>query len=416
MPIGSPFYERTGPLCTSNLWKDWSGYYAVCSFDTIHTPEYFAFRHSAGLIDVTPLFKYKVTGPDASAFLSRVMVKNIDKLAVGRVAYLCWCNDEGMVIDDGTVMHISENEFFVTSADPSYLWLSRFTRGFDTTIEDVTDTIGGLALQGPTSRDILKQCVDIDMDALKFFGITEGKLEDIPVRVSRTGYTGDLGYEIWTENEHCVKLWDALMKHGKNYNITPAGLDALDVTRIEAGLILNGADYFNASHMLIEDRMSTPYELGLGWTVNLQRSIFNGQAALMKEKEEGSLWATVGLDIDWPELEAIYNKFGLPPEVDGHAWRTSIPLYDNNDHNKWIGYATSGTWSPSLKKNIAIATIQIPYSKAGTKIQFEVTVEHRRHLVSAIVGPTQFFNPERKRSNPGLEVEVKSEQKVEVVR
>lgn len=416
MPIGSPFFERTSPLCTSMNWKDWSGYYAVCSFDTTHIPEYFAFRHAAGLIDVTPLFKYKVTGPDASAFLSRVTVKNIDKLAVGRVAYLCWCNDEGRVIDDGTVMHVSENEFFVTSADPSYLWLSRYTRGYDATIEDVTDEIAGLALQGPTSRDILRQCVDIDMDTLKFFGISEGKLNDIPVRVSRTGFTGDLGYEIWTENEHAIKLWDALMTHGKNYNIKPAGLDALDMTRIEAGLILNGADYFNASHMLIEARMSTPYELGLGWTVNLKRSKFNGQAALAKEKEEGSKWATVGLDINWPELEIIYNRYGLPPEVDSHAWRTSIPLYDNNDHNKQIGYATSGTWSPSLKKNIAIATIQKGYDKAGTKIQFEVTVEHTRHTVSAIVGPTQFYNPDRKRSNPGLEKKNIAEKDIELVK
>ena len=416
MPIRSPFYERTRPLCTSMNWKDWSGYYAVCSFDTIHIPEYFAFRHAAGMIDVTPLFKYKVTGTDASAFLSRVMVKNIDKLGVGRVAYLCWCNDEGKVIDDGTVMHISENEFFVTSADPSYLWLSRFTRGFDATIEDVTDTVAGLALQGPTSRDILKQCVDINMDTLKFFGIREGKLDNIPVRVSRTGYTGDLGYEIWTENANALRLWDALMAHGKNYNITPAGLDALDMTRIEAGLILNGADYYNASHMLIEARMSTPYELGLGWTVNLKRSNFNGQAALMQEKEEGSIWAMVGLDINWPELEAVYNKYGLPPEVDGHAWRTSIPIYDNNDHNKQIGYATSGTWSPSLKKNIAIATIQKKYDTPGKRIQFEVTVEHTRHLVSAIVGPTQFFNPERKRSNPALDKEVKQEPKAKAVK
>ncbi|MBL4755021.1 MAG: aminomethyltransferase family protein [Flavobacteriales bacterium] len=408
MPIPSPFYERTGLLCTSMNWKDWAGYYAVASFDTVHIPEYFAFRQSAGLIDVTPLFKYKVTGPDAAAFLSRVMVKNIDQLKVGRVAYLCWCNDQGKVIDDGTVMHVSEHAFFVTSADPSFLWLSRFTRGYDTTIEDVTDAIAGLALQGPTSRDILKNCVDVDMDALKFFEVSEGHLEGIPVHVSRTGFTGDLGYEIWTENEHSIKLWDALMKHGKNYNIRPCGLDALDMTRIEAGLILNGADYFNAAHVLIEDRMSTPYELGLGWTVNLDRSTFNGQAALKREKEKGSLWATVGLDINWPELEAIYNRYGLPPEVDGHAWRTSIPIYDNNDHNKQVGYATSGTWSPTLKKNIAIATIQKAYGAPGTKIQFEVMVEHTRHLVSAFVGPTQFYNPERKRSNPGLVQDVVS--------
>jgi len=385
------------------LWKEWSGYYAVKTYEVVHTPEYFAFRHAAGLLDVTPLFKYRVTGADASKFLSRVMVKNINKLKEGRVSYCCWCNDAGKVIDDGTVMHISENEFFITSADPSFLWLSRFTRGYDVQMEDVTDSIAGLALQGPTTREVLRQCTDVDMDNLKFFAVTKGKIDGLDVRISRTGYTGDLGYEIWTENKNALHLWDTIMDAGKNYDIIPAGLDALDMTRIEAGLILKGADYYNASHVLIENRKISPYELGLGWTVNLDREPFNGQVALRAEKENGSTWATVGLDINWPELETIYNSYALPPEVSSEAWRTSIPIYDNSDHNKQIGYATSGTWSPTLKKNIAIATIQKEYAKPGTKIQFEITVEHSRHLVSAIVGKTQFFNPERKRSNPALE-------------
>jgi aminomethyltransferase len=403
MPLPTPFFERTSKLCTSMSYKEWSGYYAVRTYDTVYVPEYFAFRHSAGLLDVTPLFKYAVTGKDAASFLSRVMVKNIHKLKVGRVSYLCWCNDDGKVIDDGTVMHISEEEFFVTSADPSYLWLKRFTRGYDVEVEDVTDTICGLALQGPTSREILRQCTDHDMDQLKFFGVTEAVIDGFDVRISRTGYTGDLGYEIWTENKNALRLWDTIMDAGKDYDILPAGLDALDITRIEAGLILKGADYYNASHVLIEDRKVSPYELGLGWTVNLDREPFNGQAALMKEKEEGSFWGTVGLDISWPELETIYAKYGLPPEVPGDAWRTSIPVYAEDDHFKQVGYATSGTWSPTLKKNIAIAILETPHDKIGSKLQFEITVEHTRHLVSAEVCKTQFFNPERKRSNPGLE-------------
>jgi len=401
MPIGTPFHERTSKLCTSMKWKEWSGYYAVCSYKMLHDPEYFAFRHSAGLLDVTPLFKYVIKGNDAAGFLARVMVKDISKLKEGRVSYCCWCNDDGNVVDDGTVMHIGPNEFMVTSADPSFYWLKRFERGYDVQIENVTDNTAALALQGPTSRDILKQVVDLDIDTLKFFGVRKGKLDGFDITVSRTGYTGDLGYEIWTANENALKLWDALMDAGKNYDILPAGLDALDNTRIEAGLILKGVDYYNAQHVIIKDRMSTPYELGLGWTVNLKREPFNGQAALIKEKEESlSKWAMVGLDIDWPELEAIYNSYGLPPEVCGHAWRESIPVYDNNDANNQIGYATSGTWSPTLKKNIALATIQKQYEKPGTKVQFEVTVEHKRYTVTAIVGKPQFFNPERKRSNP----------------
>ncbi|PCJ87550.1 MAG: hypothetical protein COA57_04505 [Flavobacteriales bacterium] len=403
MPIGTPFHERTSNLCTSMRWKEWSGYYAVCSYNSLHEPEYFAFRHSAGLLDVTPLFKYSVKGKDAEKFLSRVMVKNIAKLKVGRVSYLCWCNDEGKVVDDGTCMRLDEDVFFVTSADPCYYWFKRFTRGYDVEIEDATDVICGLALQGPTSRDILKQVIDIDMDTLKFFGVRDANIENIPVYISRTGYTGDLGYEIWTENKNALQLWDTLMGAGRNYDIQPAGLDALDITRVESGLILKGADYYNAQHVLIEDRMSTPYELGLGWTVNLDRVPFMGQAALKKEKQEGSLWATVGLDINWPELEAIYNNYGLPPEVCSSAWRQSIPIYDFDNPRVQIGYATSGTWSPTLKKNIALATIQKRYDKSGSKIKFEVTVEHARHLVSAIVNKPQFFDPERKKSNPGLE-------------
>jgi len=400
MPIPTPFFPRTSALCHSMKWKEWAGYYAVCSYDTLHEPEYYAFRNSAGLLDVSPLFKYRVKGPGAAAFLSRIMVRNINKLEVGRVSYCCWCNDDGKVIDDGTVMRRSENEFFVTSADPSYSWFSRFLRGYDVELEDISDQVAGLALQGPTSRDILKKVCDADLDILKFFSTRKAKADGFDVYVSRTGYTGDLGYEIWVENDHALKLWDAIMKAGKNYDIRPAGLDALDMTRVEAGLILKDVDYFNSLHALIADRMSTPYELSLGWTVDLKRDPFNGQAALQTEKEQGSKWAIVGLDIDWPQLEELYYKRGLPPVIGSHAWRSSIPIYTGKDKNTQVGYATSGTWSPILKKNIALATIEKQYDKLGSELQIEVTVEHKKHTVSAIVSKSQFYNPERKTSNP----------------
>jgi aminomethyltransferase len=381
-------------------WKEWAGYYAVCSYDTLHDPEYYAFRNSAGLLDVSPLFKYRVKGSGAAAFLSRIMVRNINKLEVGRVSYCCWCNDDGKVIDDGTVMRRSENEFFVTSADPSYSWFSRFLRGYDVVLEDISDQVAGLALQGPTSRDILKQVCDADLDTLKFFSTRRAKADGYEVYVSRTGYTGDLGYEIWVENEHALKLWDAIMKAGKNYDIRPAGLDALDVTRVEAGLILKDVDYFNSLHALTADRMSSPYELSLGWTVDLNRDPFNGQAALQTEKAQGSKWAIVGLDIDWPQLEELYYQRGLPPVIGSHAWRSSVPIYTGKDKKTQAGYATSGTWSPILKKNIALATIEKKYDKLGSELQFEVTVEHKRYTVSAIVSKSQFYNPEHKTSNP----------------
>ncbi len=400
MPIPTPFFPRTSALCHSMKWKEWAGYYAVCSYDTLHDPEYYAFRNSAGLLDVSPLFKYRVKGAGAAAFLSRIMVRNISKLEVGRVSYCCWCNDDGKVIDDGTVMRRSENEFFVTSADPGFSWFSRFLRGYEVELEDISDQVAGLALQGPTSRNILKQVCDADLDTLKFFSTRKAKADGFDVYVSRTGYTGDLGYEIWVENEHALKLWDAIMAAGKNYDIRPAGLDALDVTRVEAGLILKDVDYFNSLHALIADRMSTPYELSLGWTVDLKRDPFNGQAALRAEKEQGSKWAIVGLDIDWPQLEQLYYTRGLPPVIGSHAWRSSIPIYTGKDENTQVGYATSGTWSPILKKNIALATVEKKYDTIGSELQIEVTVEHKRHTVSAIVSKSQFYNPEHKTSNP----------------
>ena len=400
MPIQTPFFPRTSALCNSMNWKEWAGYYAVSSYETLHDSEYFAFRYSAGLLDITPLYKYSVKGPDAAAFISRIVVKNINKLGIGRVSYCCWCTADGKVIDDGTVMRRSEHEFFVTSAEPCYSWFSRFMRGYDVELKEISEQIAGLALQGPTSRDILKHVCDADLDDFKFFSTRLARADGYDIYVSRTGYTGDLGYEIWVENKHALKIWDAIISAGKNFDIRPAGLDALDVTRVEAGLILKDVDYYNALHALIEGRKSSPYEISLGWTVNLNRDPFNGQAALKTEKEKGSKWAIVGLDIDWPQIESLYNRHGLPPEIGNRAWRASIPLYTGKDKKTQVGYATSGTWSPILKKNIAIATVETKHDMIGNKLQIEMTVEHKRYTVSAIVSKPQFFNPERKTSNP----------------
>ena len=399
--LKTPFFPRQIALCESMNWKEWSGYHAVSSYLVLHDAEYFAFRNSAGLLDVTPLFKYRVRGKDAAAYLAQIMVRDITKLGVGRVTYLCWCNHEGKVVDDGTVMRRGEEDFLVTTADPCFSWFSRFLRGYDVTLEDISEQVAALALQGPTSRDILKQVSDANLDELKFFRTTSARIDDFPVWISRTGYTGDLGYEIWVENEHALKLWDALMAAGRAYALRPAGLDALDVSRVEAGLILKNVDYYNALHVLIADRKSSPYELSLGWTVKLDREPFNGQQALRHEKENGSTWAFVGLDIDWPETEALFARYDLPPEIGNMAWRKSIPVYSDHYRRNQVGYATSGAWSPILKKNIALATIQTGYHEAGAQVQFEMTVEHTRHTVTATVHKPQFFNPQRKTSNPG---------------
>ena len=395
MPVPTPFHPRTSALCKSLLWKEWAGYYAVRAYDTYPEREYFAFRHTAGLIDVTPLFKYEVHGPDAAEFLSRIVVRNINKLKLGRVVYCCWCDDDGKVVDDGTIARLDEAYFRVTAAEPNIAWLQRFMRGYDVTIEESTAQIGALSLQGPNSRAILNEISEKNIDGLKYFGVMPSKIDGAEVQISRTGYTGDLGFEIWVRNENALKIYDALIEGGKNFGIEPAGLDSMDVTRIEAGYILNGVDYYNTNHCLIESRKSTPYELDLGWLVKLKRGPFNGRDALVKEKERGPKRVLVGLEMDWDEHEAHFASKGLPPEIATAAWRTPVPVY--NESGEQIGYANSGAWSPILKKNLALATVATAYGKPGTVLRFEVTVEYERRTVAARVVPKPFFDPPRKR-------------------
>lgn len=396
MPIQSPFHECTSKLNHAMSWRDWGGFFAAERFDSTHDPEYHAFRQSAGLMDYTPLFKYEVTGKDAASFLARVMVKDISKLKVGRVTYCCWCDDDGNVIDDGTVTRQGEEHYRVTAAEPSLYWFERYTRGYDVKIHDSTEELGALSLQGPRSRDILVACCpNGGVDKLNFFRMIEIKLAGCDVSISRTGYTGDLGYEIWCENADGVKVWEEIMAKGEIHRIKPCGLDALDVTRIEAGFIMIGVDYYSANHVMIDAQKSTPYELGLGWCVNLDREPFNGQAALKKEKAKGSKWATIGVVYDWDELERNYLEEGLTPEICSHAWRDPIPLYDMSENQ--VGYATSGTWSPIMKKNVAICTVKKSHSKIGTKLKIEHTVMFKRKRVTVDVVKTPFFNPERKR-------------------
>ena len=398
MPVPSPFHERTAKLCTSYRWKDWSGYAAVCSFDTTHDREYFAFRESAGLLDVSPLFKYEVYGPDAAALLSRMMVRDVSKLKVRRVGYSCWCDDHGKVIDDGTVTRWDEDYYRVTAADPTLHWLQAVGRGMRVTIEDSSSRIAVVALQGPRSREVLRAATDADMDGLKFFGATRAKLDGLDVSITRTGYTGDLGYEVWVEREHAVRLWDALMDAGRPHGITPAGLDALDVSRIEAGFILLGVDYFSAPKVVLEARKSTPSEAGLGWLVDFERPRFPnfvGRPALEAERKRGSTWALVGLEVAWEALEALYESFSLPPNLPATARRDGLPVYDEDGTQ--VGKVTSHTWSPILKKYIALTSVHAEHSKPGTVLQMEHTVEYERRKVPAKVVKTPFFDPERKR-------------------
>lgn len=396
MPIPTPFHPRTAALCTSMFWKDWAGYHAVRSYDTSHEREYFALRNGAGLIDVSPLFKYELRGPGAAALLSRVTVRDVRKLAVGRMTYLCWCDDDGKILDDGTVGRLDDQHFRLTAAEPALAWLHRFAPAYDVTIEDTSEQLAALSLQGPTARAALARVCDDPLPGLPYFGVTRARLRGHDAWISRTGYTGDLGFEIWVDREHALAVYDAIMAIALDHRVIPVGLDAMDVTRIEAGFIMNGVDYFGAHHCLVESRKSTPYELGLGWTVKLDREPFVGQAALRAERARGPAWHTVGLRYDWDDYEALFARFGLPPHVPGAAWRDGVPIYD--DHGRQVGRATSGAWSPLLKANLALASVRPGHHAVGTRLRIEVTVEYERHQVAATVVKTPFFDPKRKRS------------------
>ena len=391
----TPFHPRTAPLVRAQTWRRWAGYQVASAYEPLPDHEYAAVRNSAALIDVSPLHKYLVSGRDAQRLLDRMVTRDVMKCQVGQVLYTPWCDARGKVIDDGTISRLGERAFRLTSAEPNLRWLSMNALGMDVTIEDVSEQTAALALQGPLSRTILQQLSASDLAALKYFRFVQTTVRGIPVTISRTGYTGDLGYELWVDADRAVPLWDALIEAGTPYGITPAGIWALDLARIEAGLIMLDVDYFSAHHALIEDQKSSPYEINLGWTVSKGKGPYNGRRVLVAEQARTAAWAFVGLEVDWNSLEAIYAERGLPPRLPSVAWRTSAPVYAGS---KQVGYATSGAWSPLLKKYLALAHLQTPHYAADTRLQLEVTVEHRRKQAAAVVRKLPFFDPPRKRA------------------
>jgi aminomethyltransferase len=391
----TPFHPRTEALCQAKNWRRWSGYVAASSYELHHDREYWAIRNSAALLDVSPLHKYLISGSDAERLMDRVVTRDVTKCAVQQVLYTPWCDDAGKVMDDGTLTRLTENSFRLTSALPNLAWLHDNALGMDVRIEDASDDIAALALQGPNSRAILSAAAGGVVDDLRFFRMVEGVIGGIAVQISRTGYTGDLGYEIWVNSESAIALWDALIDAGRPHRIVPAGLLALDMARVEAGLILIDVDYVPAHHAIIESRKSSPFELGLGWAVKPDKAAFVGREALLAEKERGPEWELKGLEVSWDSMETLYGAVGLPPQLPSEGWRTSVPVYKGE---RQVGYATSGCWSPLLKKYIALAHIQTPHSATGSSLTMEVTVEHHRRKAAARVVQTPFFDPERKRN------------------
>jgi len=398
MPVGTAFHERTLALCESLNYREWAGYYTVSAYETHHEHEYNAIRNASALIDISPLYKYRLSGRDATRLVDRVVTRNVQKVKVGQVIYTPWCDEHGKVIDDGTVSRLEENTYRWTAADPSLRWFTQNASGMDVDIEDISESVSALALQGPTSGRLLKSLItDGDITNLKYFRVTSAAIAGIPVDISRTGYTGDLGYEIWMPSEHAVTVWDALMTGGRAFDIHAAGMLALDVARVEAGLLLIDVDFNSSKKALVDEQRYSPFEMGLGRLVNLDKNRFVGQSALIAEKKRGHAREIVGLEIDWPQVESLYEDVGLPPAVSPIASRVAIPVYKEGVQ---VGKATTSTWSPTLKKMIALATVRREYAKPGTRLQFEITVEAVRHSVRATVVKTPFFNPKRKTATP----------------
>jgi aminomethyltransferase len=396
MPIGTCFHTRTAALCESMAWRDWAGYFAVSSYEVHHEREYNAIRNAAALIDVSPLFKYRVSGKDATRLVDRVVTRDVPKMKPGQVSYTHWCDGRGKVIDDGTVSRLEENVYRWTAAEPNLRWIHMNSHGLQVTVEDISDRLGALALQGPTSRAILQACVeDADVAALKYFRVVPARLRGIPVEISRTGYTGDLGYEIWMAWDKGEAVWDALADAGRVYDITPTGMLALDVARIEAGLILLDVDYVSSRKALIPAQQYTPYEIGLGRLVNLDKAAYIGQQALRAEAKRGSPRQLVGVEVDWDHLDRLHDEVGLPPQLPLTASRVAVPVYRGG---KQVGKVTSSTWSPTLKKMIGLGTVASDQAAPGTKLDMEFTVNHERKNVAVTVKALPFFDPPRKRA------------------
>lgn len=398
MPRHSPFHARTSSACHSFLWKEWNGYAAVRRYDGHSEDEYHALRSRAAVLDVSPLCKVDVTGPDAARLLSRVFSRDVEPLAQRRMTYGVLVDPHGKVLDDGTCAHLDGGTYRLCTNERWGAWLERNARGLQVRIEDTTERWAVLAVQGPMAREVLASVVDFELGAMPFFRVRPASIAGARGWIARAGYTGDLGYELFVDPQDAPRVWDAVMEAGRARLIVPAGLDTLDVARIEAGFILPGVDYHGARGALIASRKVTPDDIGLGGCVELERATpFCGQAEVVADRRRGPTWDLVGVEIDWEELDALYRSEGLPPVLAPVASRLAVPVYAGDGRTQ-VGQVTSCTWSPLLKRYLALASVRRPNHEPGTELRVEHTVEYTRRTVGARVVPRTFFDPPRKRS------------------
>jgi aminomethyltransferase len=386
--LKTPFHARARSLSQVDSFIPWAGYTTVDVFTAVEQ-EYFAIRNAATLYDLTPMVKYRVAGRDAGAYLNRLVTRDIGKLKNNRVAYCVWCNDDGQLIDDGTVFRLGEDEYRLCTAERQLDWLLDSKIGFEVTVEEVTEQIAALAVQGPTSCAVLKAAGLAGVEQLKPFDIGHFTLGATEIMVSRTGFTGDLGYELWLAPQHAEALWDALIAAGRTRGIRAIGSQALNIARIEAGFIMPNIDFVSAEHTIRLGRDRSPLELGLAWLVDFNKGHFTGRRALLKESKTGVRRQLVGLD------------------VAGNKPAHNALLYADRSGKREIGSVTSAVWSPTCKRNIALAMVEAPYGQIGSTMWADIYLNRElvweRRMSRAVVVERPFFAPERRRITPPAE-------------
>ncbi len=379
----SPFYSRQEPLNHLKEWGRWADYLSPRAY-TCSSMEYFACRNACSVFDLTPMTKYRISGKDALPYLNRLVTREVSKIKPGRVGYCVWCTDQGQVIDDGTIFHLGENRYRLCSQERHLDWLLTNTIGFDVSVAEETHEVAALALQGPTSCATLRKMGLEDIENLKPFDIRHFPFENTQLMVSRTGFTGDLGYELWIDTEHAEVLWDRLFEAGRLHGIQPIGDEALSMLRVEAGFIQAGHDFMPAHATVRSDHTRSPYELGLGWLVDFKKPNFNGRKALLAEKKRGHRYNLVKLDID-----------GNKPACDSFVF---------TKNKKFVGTVTSAIWSPSAKASIALATLEAPHGEPGEELLVEIyyqkELKWNRVMAKARVVQGIFYDPSRKRQTP----------------
>jgi aminomethyltransferase len=395
----TPFHERTSGLNETGLWEHWSNHLVAVRYQMSEKFEYFAVRNGAGIFDTSPLYKYRFSGPDAQRYLAGVLARDARKCAIGQAQYTLWCDDRGFVIEDGVLMRVGEQEFLLTAAEPNLAYFQGLAGRLDVQIDDVSDAWGVLSIQGPRARAILADVAPAVSD-LGYFRLTETKIAGVPVIVSRTGYTGDLGYEVWVAAADGLKVWDAIWAAGRDRALTPFGMTALYMLRIEAGLILLDVDFHSSRFAWVDADRSTPVELGFGWMFKDLANgdgdrAFVGRDAIRRELKEGtSRWQLTGLVVDWKDYDRIYDEAGLIPPKDHTPIQDEYYVYDNELNQ--LGYATSQMYSPMLQRHIALARVPLDRLDEGTHVKLEAGVRHRYEYFDARVSKLPLFNPPRR--------------------